>query len=91
MEKLKTRLQWSDETEEWLLPHLQFAGNNIKIRQPSAPVERVQYQNALMAEDMMPIEPLPTNYYYSYTEEGFERDEVAVAKNKKKSKRQISK
>jgi len=40
---------------------------------------------------MMPIDPLPTNYYYSYTEEGFSRDEAAVARSKKKSKRQVGK
>lgn len=73
------------------MPHLQFAGNNIKIRQSSAPIEKAQYQNVIMGEDMMPIDPLPTNYYYSYTEEGSTRDENAVAKSKKKSKRQISK
>ena len=45
----------------------------------------------LMDEEIMPIEQLPINYYYVYTEEGYARDEVAVAKNKKKSRRPISK
>lgn len=95
LEKLKMRAQWSDETEDWLLPHLQFAGNNVKVRAPLAHVDNVYAAangpNALMGDEIMPIEQLPTNYYYTYTEEGFARDEVAVAKNKKKSKRQISK
>lgn len=44
-----------------------------------------------MVDDMMPIDPLPANYYYTYTDEGLTRDEAAVTKNKKKGKRQISK
>lgn len=45
----------------------------------------------MMGEDMIPIEHMPTNYYYSYTGEEATRDEEAIAKSKKKSKRQVSK
>eukprot|EP01022_Parablepharisma_sp_SALTPOND_P029154 TRINITY_DN726_c0_g1_i1.p3 TRINITY_DN726_c0_g1~~TRINITY_DN726_c0_g1_i1.p3 ORF type:complete len:636 (-),score=131.72 TRINITY_DN726_c0_g1_i1:183-2090(-) len=91
LEKLKMRSQWSEETEDWFIPHIQFAGNNVKIRAPLAPMSGAMYANGIMGDDIMPIEQLPTNYYYVYTEDGFARDEVAVAKSKKKSKRPGSK
>jgi hypothetical protein len=31
--KLDQRAQWSDEYEDWVIPHLQFTGNNLKNRQ----------------------------------------------------------
>ncbi len=71
---------------------MQFGGNNVKLRPPLAPVGGNAYAaGGMMEGDIMPIEPQPTNYYYVYTEDGYARDEVAVAKSKKKSRRPISK
>lgn len=74
------------------MPHLQFAGNNLKYRAPLGQVSgNVYAANPNFEEEIMPIEQLPINYYYAYTDNGLARDEVAVAKNKKKSRRPISK
>ena len=72
-----------------MLPHLQFAGNNVKIRAP--PPGAMYPPDAMGDENIMPIEQLPINYYYMYTDNGYARDEVAVAKHKKKTRRPISK
>ena len=61
------------------------------MRAPLAPKGNVYPVNALMNEEIMPIEQPPINYYYVYTETGYSRDEVGVEKSKKKSRRPVSK
>lgn len=29
--RIERRAEWADETNEWVLPNMEFTGNNIKI------------------------------------------------------------
>ena len=85
VEKIEERCEWSDEIDNWLIPNNQLAGNVLRSRpKESGGGKRGPKAAPVTEEEALVLQfENQQNVYFIYTDEGPERQEDQLAKEKK--------
>ena len=51
--KIERRADWSDEINDWIIPNVEFTGNNIKIQKAQQKEGKLGYMTQFMQEKIM--------------------------------------
>ena len=54
--KVERRAEWSEEYNDWILPNLEFTGNNIKMQKAMAKESKDGNKNQFMMENILNLD-----------------------------------